>query len=473
MHRYFAWFLGVAVLLFAEQLPLSATPTERFLASHPIEEFSESFDPLVIEYFPLLIEISKEETEETFFGYHATSQNSRLFQDILRVVFEEVLDHPLPENFYFLRSPGKEEYNAYDGQQSFLEKNGELEFPNGYQEAVLKNFIALAQKQSGDPLSISDFSQEEKKLLWDYFESFIDVYTQDQWVRTAKKYSLPESAVLEEKPFNEQLPTVVDTIVKRHHELYPDSNSGALKAWMEAKLSDSYDIYTVFNQRELPPEEKVNERLIDRLVNPYDDTAPHQQALLVSLNVPLFANSSTQGCFSPEIFLLNESMLGGDECLENELKELFAEIGLDPAMASLMWEEGIQYLRDAGADKGCLLQLFDLSAAEGGAPFSFADAHAFVSFRHGIPMHGLTPSAYIMGSDAMTQGSKDLELRLVMGNQSTLNPHSPLRMVRHDLISREASEGLIEMLKARLRGAACDAGKKQQYLVKLEILWGT
>jgi len=57
-----------------------------------------------------------------FIGYHGSTQEFRIFQDLIRVILEEIVDLPIREDFHFLRLPG---------HPAFFYKNLS-EYPKGY-----------------------------------------------------------------------------------------------------------------------------------------------------------------------------------------------------------------------------------------------------------------------------------------------------------------------------------------------------
>jgi hypothetical protein len=60
--------------------------------------------------FPLFNSIAAEE-DWGHIGYHGASQSYRIFQDILKIVVEEILEIPIRDDFYFLRVPGDDDLN--------------------------------------------------------------------------------------------------------------------------------------------------------------------------------------------------------------------------------------------------------------------------------------------------------------------------------------------------------------------------
>lgn len=100
------------------------SPTERYLQEFPIDLISNNYDEIlqlylqyndqlnpndflnpIKLYLPFFNTIVANENRNGFFGYHGHSQQFRVFQDILKAVFEEVLHYDIPNDFQFLRIP--------------------------------------------------------------------------------------------------------------------------------------------------------------------------------------------------------------------------------------------------------------------------------------------------------------------------------------------------------------------------------
>lgn len=453
------------------QLSLSATPTERHLEDHPIEEIINVIGPELTEKVPFLIDISKKEYDDVFFGYHGMSQDSRLFQDILKVLFEEVLNIQLPHNFYFLRIPGSTSWNWENGKESFLEKFSNRKMPEFHRRLIMQNFLSMIESNKGYKIPLENFSENEVAILWNYFQSFLDFYVSNDLSTRLKTYSVPQDYSLTPPLFNQHLPAVADVINRKLIEYYPEADRVSFRAWLEEMLAETYDIERIFQLRELDLEDKSHIQFIDTFFFPFDDTTQPQQSMLVSMNVSLFGNYEVSGCFTPGILMENSSVLEGDNNLEKLLREFFDSLGLDPSLVDLMWSEGKMILEEEGVTTGAILQFYDESAFSGVLPFSFVDKNVFVCIKHGKPVPGLIPSKYIQGDYLLTKNSKDLELRLVMNNHTTLNPFSSIRMVRHESLSEEASQKILFKIKEHLKNSSRDSEKIQSYVYTLESLW--
>lgn len=58
-----------------------------------------------------------------------------------------------------------------------------------------------------------------------------------------------------------------------------------------------------------------------------------------------------------------------------------------------------------------------------------------------------------------------------MNNQTTLNPFSPMRMVRYDGLSEEDSQKILVKMKEHLKNSERDDAKLQQYLQSIVSFW--
>src|SRR5437016_10856130 len=90
-----------------QNLPGFSSPTARYLQSHSKYEI----DNLLRRYratdanLDMLERMIGNETSG-FFGYHGGCSDYRIFQDVIKIGIEEILNIPIRKNFYFLRVPG-------------------------------------------------------------------------------------------------------------------------------------------------------------------------------------------------------------------------------------------------------------------------------------------------------------------------------------------------------------------------------
>ncbi len=96
-------------------------PTLRYLGINPRLKVLETLEAQDIrlkqlEFYDNLMN----QEERGHIGYHASSHQFRVFQDILRMVYEEVLGLEFKKDFYFFRIPGDPALHDYLSQFDFL-----------------------------------------------------------------------------------------------------------------------------------------------------------------------------------------------------------------------------------------------------------------------------------------------------------------------------------------------------------------
>lgn len=83
------------------------SPTERYLSTHPINHIKPYMKQLgVTEEHVYVLKDAISNESEGFFGYHGTTREFRIYQDIIRFALEEVLGITIRKDFHFLRIPG-------------------------------------------------------------------------------------------------------------------------------------------------------------------------------------------------------------------------------------------------------------------------------------------------------------------------------------------------------------------------------
>lgn len=90
--------------LLAEEWILS--PTHLYLTKYPLEEikYNLRLDKVTFEYKSLYDKAIGEE-KLGFFGYYGSSIDFLIYQDIIRIIFEELFKFSIPTNFHFLAVP--------------------------------------------------------------------------------------------------------------------------------------------------------------------------------------------------------------------------------------------------------------------------------------------------------------------------------------------------------------------------------
>lgn len=136
MHLHAEPFLQVDIP-WKDRFPYRAT-TQRFLGKISYNEIdstlrNQSFVLTQREFFE---QVTGQE-ERGHIGYHASGHRFRVFQDIIRIVFEEVLNLEFKKDFYFFRLPGDPNVFGYSSAYDFLSKNFPIDDNIPYQRDQL------------------------------------------------------------------------------------------------------------------------------------------------------------------------------------------------------------------------------------------------------------------------------------------------------------------------------------------------
>jgi hypothetical protein len=101
---FLTFFCYLNLSLLAEEIWIS--PTEKYVSKNSIEEvkYNLKLDYVTLEHKPLFDKAIAQETFG-FFGYYSASVDFRVYQDLIRIVFEEVLGILIPEDFHFVAVP--------------------------------------------------------------------------------------------------------------------------------------------------------------------------------------------------------------------------------------------------------------------------------------------------------------------------------------------------------------------------------
>lgn len=168
----------VSLFLIAASLHIhgeESTPTVRFLTTHHIDlikPYMKNMGVTEEHVYAFKAAIAKE-SDEGFFGYHGTSREFRIYQDIIRMAMEEILEIPIRDNFHFLRIPGDPSLDLLSADD-YLDKASEDTLPEEVNESryYIPMNIALYENFYFEELSsIAGFTKQahhdifEKKLV--------------------------------------------------------------------------------------------------------------------------------------------------------------------------------------------------------------------------------------------------------------------------------------------------------------------
>lgn len=107
-------------------------PTQRYLSQNSLEEvkYNLRLDNVTLEHKPIFDKAIAQETLG-FFGYYAASNEFRVYQDLIRITFEEILLISVPDDFHFLAVPLYPERTINDLEEVVLNAfEGNLKIQN-------------------------------------------------------------------------------------------------------------------------------------------------------------------------------------------------------------------------------------------------------------------------------------------------------------------------------------------------------
>lgn len=120
----FSIILLLSPLSGAEMEETFISPTKRFNATHDLFNIFSKFKSYgaTSTHFTLFSQlIEKEDT--TFFGYHGARREFRIYQDIIRIAIEELLEIPIRPDFHFFRIPGDPKQDIGSAKQFLINHN--------------------------------------------------------------------------------------------------------------------------------------------------------------------------------------------------------------------------------------------------------------------------------------------------------------------------------------------------------------
>ncbi|MDF2549113.1 MAG: hypothetical protein K0S07_180 [Chlamydiales bacterium] len=97
--------IGALAICYTTHLS-ALSPTEHYLSLFPLEEvkYNLRLDEATFEQKPIFDKAMAAE-ENGFCGYYSAGIDFRVYQDLIRIVFEEILLCPIPKDFHFLAVP--------------------------------------------------------------------------------------------------------------------------------------------------------------------------------------------------------------------------------------------------------------------------------------------------------------------------------------------------------------------------------
>lgn len=108
--------------------------------------------------------------ERGFFGYQAAKQGYRIFQDIIKIVFEEVLDFEIKKDFYFLRIPLDPSLSELPAASNFLSLYPYIDdaIPQQRDQIISMNYTLFGNYGNFSQCTVCYFTQNHSWFKIDY-----------------------------------------------------------------------------------------------------------------------------------------------------------------------------------------------------------------------------------------------------------------------------------------------------------------
>lgn len=187
------------------------------------------------------------------------------------------------------------------------------------------------------------------------------------------------------------------------------------------------------------------------------DAQPDIRQHILSMNMNLYQSYDRPWDLTPRYYLENSTWTHSN--LNAMIKPFFEALGISPALLDSLWNQGIDLLPH---HRGYILQFFDQSQE-----YEFAKQHSYVAYSGGRP-HPSNKNHEILFDD---QASDFPQMRLVLSNESTLNPFSPLSIKRSDCMTDQERTKYETSLRALIEKLPFDAEKVLAMREKLLKLW--
>jgi hypothetical protein len=153
-------------------------PTERFIDAHSWESIYSGLKSLGVSMVHRnLFDRIWHREEPGFLGYHGSTQEYRIYQDIIRLIIEEHIKIPIREDFHFFRIPGDPQFHHQN-----LQEYGDYQWNYSPTHFLCMNYALYGNFQSPASCSYYYFAENsslthinyERKLEWLFNKLGID-----------------------------------------------------------------------------------------------------------------------------------------------------------------------------------------------------------------------------------------------------------------------------------------------------------
>lgn len=175
------------------------------------------------------------------------------------------------------------------------------------------------------------------------------------------------------------------------------------------------------------------------------------------MNYALYGNFHNPASCSYYYFAANSSLTYVD--YESKLLWLFEKLGIEMSTISNSFNIGRHHL---GAEKGILIQVFDMSHYNPWRDYYNLSDHQCGTF-------DTSPISEIV--TGTTPASFPWQIRMLMSNRHTLNPHSSLCIKRYDAVDPQVIKEYEQELRRYIQSLSPDQEKIKQYKDELFTAW--
>lgn len=187
------------------------------------------------------------------------------------------------------------------------------------------------------------------------------------------------------------------------------------------------------------------------------DNQPHIQKHILSINISLFQSYDFPIDLTPRYFLENQTWTHPP--FIGILASFFKELGIGDEFLGNLWEKGEQLLP---ANRGFILQIFDHSEN-----FAFSKKCSYAAFSGGKPHRDYKDHHHLTNNDHYDFP----QIRLVLGQKTTLNPNNPLSFKRYDALDAKTRKHYQTQLRNLIRQLPYNKDKLRLMKLKLLSQW--
>lgn len=195
---------------------------------------------------------------------------------------------------------------------------------------------------------------------------------------------------------------------------------------------------------------------IDSIGPDFNDSHYSHSCHLISLNISLFQSHDNDLELTPRYYIHNKSWTTPDYW--TNIRSFVEKSGLDWDSFEKVIKEGLALLPQ---DRGILMQFFDQTN------YHLLDKHFYLSQQGGVPYTNLPPSHYLQNPEIKFFP----QLRLVVNNNTILNPSSPLIMHRYDALTDGQKEHYEKTLRKSIRELKINDSRRTEMKEKLLSCW--